>query len=119
MINLLVKTITYTMVLLVIVAPSIFMARRIKRPATAKRFLIAALCAGAACGITAGGSDIVVRQCREAEATTSIESGSSNPVLIESNLPTCTDPGSAGFIFLTLGGVLIASVVKTTEMARW
>jgi hypothetical protein len=91
----LVSSLTYFLILLVVSAPALFMARRRNRPVLIKRFMTAAAVGGTFCGIVAAGSQRLVNQC-EAEGN-----------------PSCFDAGADGMIILLIVGFLGASLLWT------
>lgn len=94
-----VSSLTYFLILLLVSAPALFMARRHNRRVLIKRFVTAAAIGGTFCGVIAAGSQRLINQC-EAEGN-----------------PSCFDAGADGMIILLIGAFLAASLLWTYLMA--
>lgn len=91
----LISSLIYFLILLLVSAPALFMARRRNRPVLIKRFVAGAAIGGAFCGVIAAGSQRLINQCEE-EGNTS-----------------CFDAGADGMIVLLIGLFVGASLLWT------
>lgn len=93
-------TLAFIGLLLVFAAPTLYLSHRKGRPATIKRFLIAAAGCGLLAGMVLGTGRQLENQC--------LEQGNSN----------CYDAGGNGLIFMVFVGFLGASLLKARSLAH-